>query len=218
MIRFSPAFLIGALIVAPAPPGSVVQRQAAHLSAHGQWRAVITKQTVGTGESETFYQWHLGIYQIVGTTSHQRYESPRDGGPLDKLEKAKGANVWFPRQSASIIGAAPLMGEGEEQLIVQSHQSGADCGSADLTVFRVDAKGDKIVPAVTVQNGCDLNAKIVKDGSGASLQLSGPYYNATAPMCCPTKPKATAMLKYANGKWIETPNYYKYYPNSFPHV
>ena len=205
----------------PAPPGSVEQSQVVYLAGQAmrsQWRGVISKKAVGTGDGETFYQWYVSIYQIDGTTYRLRYQSPRDGGPLDKLEKATGANLWFPRQDASIIGAAPLMGEDVEQLVVQSHQTGADCGSADLTVFRYDSKSNKIVPAVTVENGCTLDAKIVNSPAGADLQLSGPYYNATAPMCCPTKPSAKATLKYVKGKWIETPDYYRFYPNAFPHV
>lgn len=211
MKRVVPAAIIAALImfvshVAAAEPGM-----------YGLLHASVTKSAVGSGNGETFYQWYVSIYQD-GTKNRLLYQSPRDGGPLDKVEKAKGANLWFPRQEASIIGTAPLMGDGLGEVVVQSHQAGADCGSADLTIFRYDPKSGKIVPAVTVQNGCELNAKIVKNSDGAYLQLSGPYYNATAPMCCPTKPKATATLKYANGKWIETPNYYKFYPNAFPHV
>ncbi len=180
---------------------------------------MITKKAVGSADKETFYQWYVSIYQFEGGTYRLRYQSPGNGGPLDAVEKAQGANLWFPRQDASIVGSAALMGERDEQLLVESHQTGADCGAADLTVFRYDGKRGKIVPAVTVENGCALSAKIVKNGSGAAyLQLSGPYYNATAAMCCPTKQNATATLKYANGKWIETPNYYKFYPNSFPHV
>ena len=206
----------------PAPPGSVVQSQVVYLAGqamHSQWRGIISKKAVGSGDGETFYQWYVSIYQIDGTTYHLRHQSPANGGPLDKLEKAQGANLWFPRQSAEIAGAAQLMGPGIEQLVVQTHQTGADCGSADLTVFRYDPKSNKVVPAVTVENGCDLNVKIVKGTNGdAYLQLSGPYYNESAPMCCPTKPKATATLKYANGTWTESPRYYKFYPNSFPHV
>ena len=221
MDRFNLAALLAAVIVfAPVPPGDVVQRQGADLDGHAtnSWRTVITKKAVGSADKETFYQWYVSIYQLQGGTYRLRYQSPGNGGPLDAVEKAKGASLWFPRQEASIVGSASLMGENDEQLVVESHQSGADCGSADLTVFRFDGNSGKIVPAVTIQNGCELKAKIVKSNGASHLELSGPYYNASAPMCCPTKPKATATLKFANGKWTETPNYYKFYPNSFPHV
>lgn len=220
MHQFFPALVLAALATfVPSPPGSVVESQVVYLNGqamHSEWRGVVSKKAVGTGDGETFYQWYVSIYQIDGTTYRLRYRSPVNGGPLDKLEKATGASMWFPRQSAGIVGAAALMGDGVEQLVVQSHQTGADCGSADLTVFAYDAKRNKIVPAVTVENGCDLDAKIVKNGDGAMLRLSGPYYNEHAPMCCPTKENATATLKYTNGKWIETPNYYNVYPKSFP--
>lgn len=221
MHQFFPALVLAALATfAPAPPGTVDESKVVYLNGqamHSQWRGVVSKKAVGTGDGETFYQWYVSIYQIDGTTYRLRYQSPANGGPLDKLEKASGANMWFPRQSAGIVGAAQLMDQGVEQLVVQSHQTGADCGSADLTVFAFDAKRNAVVPAVTIENACDLDAKIVKNGDGALLQLTGPYYNASAPLCCPTKAKATATLKYANGKWIETPNYFKVYPKSFPH-
>ncbi|HET9031016.1 MAG TPA: hypothetical protein VFN49_12655 [Candidatus Aquilonibacter sp.] len=204
----------------PAPPGTVVDSKVVYLAGqamHSQWRGVVSKKAVGKDSTETFYQWYVSIYQIDGNTYHLRYQSPVNGGPLDALSKASGANMWFPRQSASIVGAGQLMESGVEQLVVASHQSGADCGSADITVFRYDAKTNKVVPAVTLENGCDLNAKIVPSSNGlAALQLNGPYYGPKAPMCCPTKPKASATLKYANGKWVEAPNYFKFFPDSFP--
>lgn len=203
-----------------APPGTIVSNQVVYLAGqamHSQWRGIVSKKAVGTGNGETFYQWYVSIYQIDGATYHLRYRSPRDGGPFDTLAKAHGAQMWFPRQSGEAIGAAQLMQPGVEELIVASHQSGADCGSADLTVFGYDAKANRVVPAVTVQNGCNLDAKILPRANGmASLQLNGPYYGPHAAMCCPTKPKASAVLKYANGRWVETPNYFTFYPNSFP--
>ena len=205
----------------PAPPGTVVQSQLVYLAGqamHSQWRGIVSKKAVGAGGGETFYQWYVSIYQIDGNTYHLRYESPVDGGPFDKLAKAHGANMWFPRQSGSIVGAAQLMEPGVEQLVVATHQSGADCGSADLTVFGYDAKTNKVVPVVTVENGCDLSAKIVPGANGsASLQLTGPYYGPHAAMCCPTIPKATATLKFVNGAWTETPKkYFSFFPKAFP--
>lgn len=204
----------------PAPPGTVVQSQLVYLAGqamHSQWRGIVSKKLVGTSAGMSFYQWYVSIYQIDGTTYKLRYQSPRDGGPYDKVEKANDASMWFPSQSGSIVGAAQLMEPGVEQLVVATHQTGADCGSADLTVFRYDSKTNKVVPALAIQNGCDLSAKIVPRSNGlASLQLNGPYYGPQAAMCCPTKPKATATLKFANGKWVETPSYFKLYPNSFP--
>jgi hypothetical protein len=204
----------------PKPPGTILQSQVVYLAGqamHSQWRGVLSKKLVGTSAGMSFYQWYISIYAINDTTYQLKYQSPANGGPYDKLTHTSDASMWFPAQSGSIVGAAQLMGQGVEQLIVLTHQTGADCGSADLTIFAYDYKKNKVVPAATVQNGCDLSAKIVHGSRGDTLVLSGPYYNASAPMCCPTMPKASATLSYLNGKWVEKPNYYKLYPNSFPH-
>ncbi|HEY1429459.1 MAG TPA: hypothetical protein VGF18_07790 [Candidatus Tumulicola sp.] len=204
----------------PAAPGSVVQSQVVYLAGqamHSQWRAVVSKRVAGKGSGVTFYQWYLSIYQIDDTTYRLRYQSPRDGGPLDKVDKASGGDMWYPLQSAQIVGSAMLMQPAVEQLIVSSHQTGADCGSANISVMTVTPSG-KVVPAVTLQNSCDLRATVSR-GSGSTpdaLILNGPYYNATAPNCCPTKAKAVAVLRYRNGRWTETPKYFSFYPNSFP--
>ena len=63
-----------------------------------------------------------------------------------------------------------------------------------------------IVASVSQALG-ELRATIGADGT--SIELAGPYYNASAPMCCPTKNSASAVLRYRGGKWVETPNYFK---------
>jgi hypothetical protein len=204
----------------PQPPGTILQSQVVYLAGqamHSQWRGVLSKKLAGTSAGMSFYQWYVSIYAINDTTYQLKYQSPGNGGPFDKLERTSDASMWFPSQSGSIIGAAQLMGQGIEQLVVSTHQAGADCGSADITIFTYDPKKQKVVPAATLENGCDLSAKIVHSANGDTLTLTGPYYNERAPMCCPTKPKATATLSYVNGKWVEKPNYYKLYPNAFPH-
>lgn len=204
----------------PQPPGTIVQSQLVYLAGQAmssQWRGVISKALVGTSAGMSFYQWYVSIYQIDGTTYKLRYQSPGNGGPFDRVEKTSDATMWFPGQDGSIVGAAQLMELGVEQLVVATHEVGADCGSADLTIFRYDAKTNKVVPAATLENNCDLTAKIVRGTNGTdSLQLIGPYYGPHAANCCPTKSKATATLTYANGKWVETPNYFTLYPNAFP--
>jgi hypothetical protein len=204
----------------PQPPGTILQSQVVYLAGqamHSQWRGVLSKKLAGTSAGMSFYQWYISIYAIDGTTYQLKYQSPGNGGPYDKLAHSSDASMWFPAQSGEIIGAAQLMQPGVEQLIVLTHQAGADCGSADLTIFAFDPKKQKVVPAATVENGCDLSVKIVHGSGGDSLLLSGPYYNETAPMCCPTKPKASATLSYVNGTWVERPKYYKLFPNAFPH-
>ncbi len=197
----------------PAPPGIVTQSVVLYMAGqamHSQWRAVASKKLVGTDGVTKFYQWYISIYQIDNTTYTLRYRSPMNGGPLDKVTKAHGGGMWFPLQEATIVGAGEFAMQTVDQLVVSSHQTGADCGAATITVFGYNPKTNKVVRNVTVDNGCSLNAKIVRGFNGAndSLVLSGPYYNKTAAMCCPTKPKASATLKSVNGKWVESPAYY----------
>jgi hypothetical protein len=205
----------------PAPPGTIVQNQLVYLAGeamHSQWRAVASKKLAGSGNGTSFYQWFLSIYAIDGTTYRLKYQSPAKGGPLTAVKRAAGgAKMWFPLQTLRIVGSAELMQAGVQQLVVQSHEAGADCGTATVTVFAADSHGN-VVPAVAVRNGCDLTATIAH-GHGAvrdSVVLSGPYYNATAALCCPTKPKANAVLSYRNGRWTETPKYYPLFVGRFP--
>ena len=204
----------------PKPPGTIVQSQVVYLAGqamHSQWRGVLSKKLVGTSAGMLFYQWYISIYAINDSTYQLKYQSPENGGPYETVTRTSDASMWFPGQSGTIVGAAQLMEPGVEQLVTLTHQAGADCGSADLTIFRYDPKTSKVVPAATVQNGCDLSAKVVHGTNGDTLMLTGPYYSPTAPMCCPTKNKATATLSYVNGKWVEKPSYYKLYPNAFPY-
>ena len=128
---------------------------------HSQWRGVVSKKLVGTSAGMSFYQWYVSIYAINDTTYQLKYQSPANGGPFDKVERTSDASMWFPAQSGEIVGAAQLMGQGVEQLVVSTHQPAPDCGSADLTTFTFDPKKNNVVPAATVQNGCDLSVKIV---------------------------------------------------------
>ena len=95
-----------------------------------QWRAIVSKQLVGTGNGQRFYQWFLSIYGPRQGAYRLRYQSPKSGGPLSHVEKAQGAAMWFPVQELRIVGTAGLMRSGTQQLIVQSHEGAADCGSA----------------------------------------------------------------------------------------
>jgi len=198
----------------PVSPGVIVKSQLfypAGEAMHSQWRAVMSKQLVGKGSTQSFYQYYLSIYQLDGNAYKLRYQSPRDGGPFTKLSKASGAELWFPFQSGTIVGAGEFMRSGVQQVVVATHQTGADCGSAAVSVFGVDPTANKVVPEVSVQNGCDLNARVVA-GTGsslASLLLTGPYYAKNAALCCPTKPNASATLRYQNGRWVQAPKYYE---------
>lgn len=203
---------------APKPPGTIVQSQLVYFSGeamHGQWRAVLSKQLLGTSGGDSFYQWFISMYRLDDATYTLQYQSP-SGGPFEKVKKVD-SSMWMPFQSGSIVGVAELMDAGVQQLVMTSHETGADCGSETVTIFGYDPKSGKVVPAATVQNGCTLKTKIITSKSGSAyLQFTGPYYGPNAPMCCPTKNSATATLKYTGGKWVETPAYFTLYPKKFP--
>ncbi|MGR4065928.1 MAG: hypothetical protein ACLQPV_10845 [Vulcanimicrobiaceae bacterium] len=204
----------------PLPPGTVVQNLLVYIAGeamHSQWHAVTSKKQVGTYADKPFYQWYLSIYEINGSTYELKYQSPKNGPPLSAVSHSSDGKMWFPTQSISIAGQAELMQSGVQQLVVQSHETGADCGTALVTILGTNRAGS-IFPEVSVQNACDLDAKIVRPASGglASIQLTGPYYAANAALCCPTKTSATATLTYANGKWTQNPHYFTVYPGKFP--
>ena len=177
------------------------------VTVEGAWRAVVSEKKVGTGErGENFYQLAFSIAAYDGSTFREKFRSPRDGGPLTAVMKAHGAALWFPIQSAKIVGTATI--EGKPALVLQSHEFAADCGLGTVTVFRLDGTTGTVKHLVTATNGCDLAAAIVRSGSGSEIRLSGPYYGPNAPRCCPTKPAATAALRYRHGTWTVTPNYF----------
>ena len=119
--------------------------------------------------------------------------------------------MWFPAQSAKIVGAGTFMGPGAQQIVVESQAVGADCGTAHVDVLYYDASMHMIMTTLSVENPCGLDAKIVRGKNGDELQLTGPYYAKDAPLYKPTKPHATATLHFVNGKgvWAQTPAYFK---------
>jgi hypothetical protein len=200
----------------PQPPGSVVQNRLVYLNGEAtnvQWRVIASKNRVGAGNGRQFYQWFLSIYSLRRGAYRLRYQSPANGGPLSRVTQANGAQMWFPVQELRVVGAAELMQTGVQQIVVQSHEMAADCGSATVTAF-AGGPGGSVVPAVSVSNPCELAATIASDRK--SVVLRGPYYAADAAMCCPTKPSASAVLRYRNGQWIESPNYFKLYVGRLP--
>lgn len=199
--------------LSPAPPGHVMQRTVAYLTGeamHSMWYVVASRKLAGKNMGKTpVYQWYLSFYAPDGNDGGKLvYQLPgKQSTLLARIEKAHGAQMYFPMQDLKITGAAELERPGVQDVVVWDHQAGADCGAADVTVFGANSKG-QIEQRAHVQNGCALDAKIVKHGALSAIQLSGPYYGANAPMCCPTKPKASAMLRYAHGRWSVTPKYY----------
>ena len=196
-----------------APPGQVMQDQVAYLTGegmHSAWHIVASRKLAGKNMGRTpVYQWYLSFYAPDGDDGGKLvYQMPgKDEELLSRVTKAHGADMYFPQQDVKIVGAAEFEQFGVQDVVVWDHQAGADCGAADVTVFGADTRG-KVVQRVHVENGCALAAKIVKHGALSAVQLSGPYYGPKAAMCCPTKPKATAVLAYAHGTWSVKPNYY----------
>jgi hypothetical protein len=193
----------------PAPPGDVVQRENVTFSGSrptDRWNVVVSKRFLGRGGGRSFYQWYIAIYALSRGMWRLRYESPGNGGPLTKVTQANGANMWFPVQEAKIVGSAPLIERRVQMLVVQSHEMAADCGSAAVTIFGTNG-GNTARPVATVTNPCDLSVRIGTDGT--SLELTGPYYAANAPLCCPTKTHAEAVLRYSEHRWVVSPPYFK---------
>jgi hypothetical protein len=195
----------------PPPPGAIVQSRLVYLTGeamHSQWRAVLSKGLVGSGNGTRFYQWFLSFYAIDGTVYHLKYRSPDAPVPFGRVTKAHGASLWFPVQDAKIAGAGELMGPGAQQLVLQSHEAAADCGTARVDVFFYGAAMQMVMRTLSVENSCSLSASVIH-AHGDSLQLTGPFYAANAPLCCPTKERATATLRFNNGTWTEKPPYFK---------
>lgn len=193
----------------PAPPGSVVERQLVAFNGEGianRWAALASKRLVGSGNGRDFYQWYLSIYALRRGAYRLTYESPGNGGPLSRVTQANGAKMWFPVAEVHIVGVAKLMRHGVEQLVVASHEAAADCGSATVTIF-ASKPGGTVGAEATISNPCQLGVKI--GDHGRSLDVTGPYYAGDAPLCCPSKPNAAATLRYRDGEWIESPNYFK---------
>ncbi len=195
----------------PPLPGSVVQSEYVAFngeSSENRSRAVVSKKLVSSANGQDFYQWYLSIYAFRRAAYRLRYQSPGNGGPLERIAKAHGARMWFPVQELRIVGAAALMRPGVEQLIVASHEMAADCGSAAVTIF-ASGPGGSIVPVALVENPCELAAAVIRGANGDAIELRGPYYGPKAPLCCPTNTHASATLRYRDGKWVESPSYFK---------
>ncbi|HEY6325180.1 MAG TPA: hypothetical protein VIW73_01510, partial [Candidatus Cybelea sp.] len=200
----------------PKPPGTIVQNAFVYFNGvapNAQWRAVASKQHLGASNGRQFYQWYLSFYGSRQQAYRLRYQSPTSGGPLARVVKGSGTDMWFPVQELRIVGAAWLTPEHAQQLVVQSHEMAADCGSATVAVY-AGGPGASVIPTVSVANPCELTATIAPDKE--SVILRGPYYGPKAPLCCPTKTNASAVLRYRNGQWTESPDYFKRYVGRLP--
>ncbi len=118
---------------------------------------------LGSDKGRNLYQWYLSIYALRRGAYRLRYQSPGNGGPLSRVTRANGVKLWFPTQEIDIVGAAALMHRRTQELVVASHETGADCGGATVTVLAAKP-GDSVGPVLSVENPCDLNAKVAADG------------------------------------------------------
>lgn len=197
------------------PPGRVVQDVVVYLSGeamNSKWHVVSSRVLVGRQNGTTpAYQWYLSIYAPAANGWNLAYRSPGGGTTLlSKVTKARGAQLYFPMQSVKIAGGAELEQATVQDAVVQVHQQAADCGSSTVAIFGASRSMNAGV-RVAVQNGCDLNAGVVKYGQMQAVQLTGPYYGPKAAMCCPTKNNAKAKLTYSGAirGWSVTPNYFR---------
>jgi hypothetical protein len=190
----------------PRPPGNIVQSVLFYPAGEGmqeQWRAVTSRVHLGGSA----YQWYLSIYDIDydAATYRLAYRSPGDASRLLSRITHSHGGPWLPLQSAHIVGVGELERAAVQDLVVQTHEASADCGEATVTVFAYDWTRQRIRPVAIVRNGCALGATLLHSEPFDAVQLVGPYYASGAPLCCPTKVRATAVLRYRAGRWVETP-------------
>ena len=173
------------------------------------WRVVTSRTIVGRRlGKEPAYQWYISFYAPAERGYRLAYRLPNSSGVLlSRVRKAHGARLYFPYQSVRIIGTGEFEHPGVQDVVIASKEFAADCGMADVTVFGSDASM-RVQQRVHPSNACELQAAIVKNGATNAVQLSGPYYAGNAALCCPTKPRAKAILSYAKGDWSVEPDYF----------
>uniref|UniRef100_E6Q3F5 Uncharacterized protein n=1 Tax=mine drainage metagenome TaxID=410659 RepID=E6Q3F5_9ZZZZ len=194
-----------------APARQVVATRGVDFSGPGQapWPVRVTTEALGRDATRTFEQWRIEVDRPGALGGGIAYRSPGTDALLDRVEKAHGANLWFPNQEAQLLGVGRFLPGARRQLLVRVYQSGADCGSATIALLGLRGKGRSVGRIVSVENACSLDVKIVHHARGDELLLTGPYYAANAALCCPTKLHAEARLLYRDGRWIERPQLFK---------
>lgn len=208
------ALLFAALpILSPAPPGRVAQNVGAYLSGDGmssRWRVVTSKTLAGKMMGKTpVYQWTLSIYSPPdGNRAQLAFRSPGLSDLIPTVQRASNAQMYFPVEAVKIAGTGALERPGVDDIVVVTHAAGADCGIATVSILGAGPNGDVAVRH-QISNYCDLEAQIVHEGKLDALRLTGAYYAHNSPVCCPAKPRVTAMLRYRNGQWTVAPRYFK---------
>lgn len=191
----------------PAPPGKVVQSVTSYLgyeAMNSRYRLVTSRVALTKSQSQSY----LTIYAQHGDGFVQIFQSPSRYDPLNLVPRSArmpGTQLYLPSESVRIVGSGEFMGSGRQQALVLVHEAAADCGSATLSILRSDPGPGPIRLVAQVSNPCDLSAAI----AGHTIVLNGPYYNSTAPLCCPTQQHARAVLTYGNARWTMHPAYFK---------
>ena len=191
----------------PTPPGQIVQQMTAYLAGeamNSRYQLVTSRIRV----SNANWQWFLTIYRQRGDGFSQVYQSPSRSDALNLVPLAQrvgGTMTYLPTMNVRLIGKGEFMSAGRQEAVILVHQAGADCGSTAVSILRTDPMHGTVRLAAQVSNPCDLAATI----QGHSIVLSGPYYNATAALCCPTQAHARAILAYGSGRWTLHPAYFK---------
>jgi hypothetical protein len=183
----------------PQPPGTVVQDTVAYLSGqamNSKWHVIASKKG---------RQWYLSVYApAYGDVAHLAFQSPGNSGLLAKVVKPKGSPLYFPFQELKVVGAAQLEQPAVEDAVIWLHESGADCGAATVAILGAD-RNMHVRIRKQISNYCSLDAAIVKESDLSAVRLRGPYYTATSAVCCPAKPRATALLRGKGGRWNLSP-------------
>ncbi len=194
---------------APSPQRVASRRVDFAGPGHGTWLAQVESVVLGRDASRSFKQWSIAIARPRSLGGGLAYRSPGTDTLLDRVERAHGANLWFPNQEAQLIGVGRFLPGVRRQLLVRVYQSGADCGSVTIALLGLRGRGGSVGRLVSVENVCSLDVKILRSAQGDALLLSGPYYAENAPQCCPTRAHAEARLRYRSGHWIERPRLFQ---------
>lgn len=185
-----------------APPGAVVHDMKADFDgkAAGQYRVITSREPIGNPPED---QWYLSIYDPADKMIYQSPNAEDRFALVPRLQHGYDTARMFPHVTVALSGSGNLMGEPRDQVLISVHESGADCGTATLSILSMQS-GSLEVP-VQVTNPCRLQASVAHH----TIILRGPYYNARAPLYKPTINNATATLRYVDNAWVERPKYFK---------
>ncbi|MBC5804951.1 MAG: hypothetical protein DLM53_06565 [Candidatus Eremiobacter antarcticus] len=207
------------------PPGDTMQKIPMTLGPGraANFVAIVSREYLQSAgrSSRPRFQPYFSLYRSVAGPAPLRrvYVSPSGSDPLKlvpRMQRIPNApGVWMPGYvDVRIVGSAPLMQSGASQLVIRVYSSAADCGSATVHVLALGARDGRLHDVVQAQNYCRLEAALQPGG----VALRGPYYADNAALCCPTKTKASAFLRYdrKNRTWVIAPKYFRLFPAGMP--